>query len=81
MKIWIDFINTPQVSFFTLLVKELEIEGHEFLFTCRDSGNTVSLVRQQGWNNVHIVGNKAEKSIVKKNIGFSYKDYSTSKNC
>ena len=69
MKIWIDFINTPQVSFFTEIVKELEKEGHHFLFTCRNSGNTVSLAQQQGWM-VKIVGDKAEKGLVKKMTAF-----------
>lgn len=69
MKIWIDFINTPQVSFFSLLVKALKSGGHDFLFTCRDSGNTVSLAKKQGWN-VLVVGEKAEKSTFKKLFAF-----------
>ncbi|MFC4873129.1 DUF354 domain-containing protein [Negadavirga shengliensis] len=69
MKIWIDFINSPQVSFFDPLVKELTAEGHEFVFTCRDSANTVQLVQQRNW--VHtIVGDRAERSFFRKVFAF-----------
>nr|MBI1231309.1 DUF354 domain-containing protein [Cytophagales bacterium] len=49
MRIWIDFINSPQVSFFEPLVDELTKEGHEFILTCRDSANTVQLIKQRNW--------------------------------
>ena len=48
MKIWIDFINTPQVSFWIPFIKELRSEGHEIILTCRDSGNTVALLQLHG---------------------------------
>lgn len=69
MKIWIDFINTPQVSFFSLLVKSLEERGHKILFTCRDSGNTVSLIKQYGWD-VVVIGDKVQKGTLNKMIAF-----------
>lgn len=69
MKIWIDFINSPQVSFFDPLVKELTDEGHEFVFTCRDSANTVQLVKQRNWKHT-IVGDKVERSLFKKVFAF-----------
>lgn len=69
MKIWIDFINTPQVSFFSLLIEELRNSGHTIMLTCRDSGNTVALCRKMGWD-VQIVGEKAEKSTFKKLLAF-----------
>ncbi len=69
MKIWIDFINSPQVSFFELLIKDLTAEGHEFILTCRDSANTVELIKQRNWK-YEIIGNKAEKGTLKKAFSF-----------
>ncbi len=65
MKIWIDFINTPQVSFFIPFIKEFEKNNHELLLTCRNSGNTVDLLRLNGLN-YHIVGKQAQKGILRK---------------
>ncbi|MCC5939714.1 MAG: DUF354 domain-containing protein [Lunatimonas sp.] len=69
MKIWIDFINSPQVSFFEPLIEELTSRGHEFVLTCRDSANTVKLVRQKGWAH-QIVGDRVDKSLWKKLVAF-----------
>lgn len=69
MKIWIDFINTPQVSFFDPFIKYLEKEGHEFLLTCRDSSNTVAMLEQRGWNYT-IIGDRVEKSFFRKLFAF-----------
>lgn len=69
MKIWIDFINTPQVSFFEPLIEELTKNGHEFILTCRDSANTVQLVKQKGWPH-RIIGDRVEKSLSKKLLAF-----------
>ncbi|WP_209329525.1 DUF354 domain-containing protein [Lunatimonas salinarum] len=69
MKIWIDFINTPQVSFFEPLIEELTEDGHEFVLTCRDSANTVQLVKQKGWAH-QIIGDRVEKSLSKKLLAF-----------
>lgn len=69
MRIWIDFINTPQVSFFEPLINELSSEGHEFILTCRDSANTVQLVKQKGWEH-EVIGDRAEKSFFKKVFNF-----------
>ncbi|MFD2203292.1 DUF354 domain-containing protein [Shivajiella indica] len=69
MKIWIDFINTPQVSFFEPFIKKLENEGHEFILTCRDSSNTVDLLKQKGWSHT-IIGDRVEKSLLKKLFAF-----------
>ncbi len=48
MKIWIDFINAPQVSFFAPFIREFKANNHEVILTCRDSGNTVALLKQMG---------------------------------
>jgi len=69
MKIWIDFINSPQVSFFEPLINELSNNGHEFILTCRDSSNTVALLKQRNWA-YSIIGNKAQKSFGKKLLSF-----------
>lgn len=70
MKIWIDFINSPQVSFFEPLIKDLTNGGHELILTCRDSSNTVELIKQRNWQ-YKIIGHKAEKAAIKKLLSFS----------
>jgi len=69
MKIWIDFINTPQVSFWVPFIKKFKDQGYEILLTCRDSGNTVDLLRQ---NNLEfdIIGEKIGKSTLEKILFF-----------
>lgn len=69
MKIWIDFINSPQVSFFEPLITELSLQGHEFILTCRDSSNTVQLVKQKGWRYEQI-GDRVESSLLAKALHF-----------
>ncbi len=69
MNIWIDFINSPQVSFFDPLVEELTKLGHRFTFTCRDSANTVQLLQQRGWK-YEIIGERVEKTLAKKAFSF-----------
>lgn len=69
MKIWIDFINSPQVSFFEPLIKDLTDDGHEFILTCRDSANTVELIKQRNWV-YKIIGDKAQKGTFKKLLSF-----------
>jgi uncharacterized protein len=65
MKIWIDFINTPQVTFFGPYIDDFRKNNHEVLLTCRDSGNTVALLEQQDIP-FFIVGNKVGKGIIQK---------------
>ncbi len=69
MKIWIDFINTPQVSFFIPFIEEFRKSGHEFLLTCRDSGNTVSLLHSNRLD-FQIVGDVVKKSTLDKILYF-----------
>ena len=69
MKIWIDFINTPQVSFFLPFIKEFEREGHEVFLTCRDSGNTVSLLQSNNLD-FHLVGDVVKRSTIDKILYF-----------
>jgi predicted glycosyltransferase len=65
MKIWIDFINTPQVTFFIPFIEDFRKNNHEILLTCRDSGNTVALLRQHELE-FDIIGEGAGKGILKK---------------
>ncbi|MEX2566538.1 MAG: DUF354 domain-containing protein [Cyclobacteriaceae bacterium] len=69
MKVWIDFINSPQVSFFDPLVEDLIKEGHECIITCRDSANTLQLVKQRNWPH-KVIGSRVEKSFFKKTFAF-----------
>lgn len=75
MRIWVDFINSPQVSFFVPLIAELEKEGHEFILTCRDSANTVQLVRQQNWPH-QVIGTRSEKTFINKLLSFPKRVFS-----
>jgi hypothetical protein len=65
MKIWIDFINTPQVSFWIPFMKEFRNENHEIILTCRDSGNTIDLLKQYGMD-YQIIGEKVGKGTIQK---------------
>ena len=69
MKIWIDFINTPQVSFFEPIIEGLSSQGHTFILTCRDSSNTVQILRQKKWE-FTIIGDRAEKGLINKLLSF-----------
>lgn len=69
MRIWIDFINTPQVSFFVPFIKEFKKLDHEILLTCRDSGNTIELLKQQGLES-HVIGKKVGKGLLQKLLFF-----------
>lgn len=69
MKIWIDFINTPQVTFFVPFIKEFKKDNHEILLTCRDSGNTIDLLNQHNLQ-FHIIGDKVGTGIIQKFLFF-----------
>lgn len=65
MRIWIDFINTPQVSFFEVIVGRLISEKHEIVLTCRDSSNTVDLLDLKGWNYTVVNGYSGSNTFLK----------------
>ena len=69
MKIWIDFINTPQVSFFIPFIKDFEKKKYEILLTCRNSGNTIDLLKLNNLS-YHVVGDKARKGLIWKMLYF-----------
>jgi uncharacterized protein len=64
MKIWIDFINTPQVQFFVPFIHDFKSDGHEIILTCRDSGNTVDLLRENNLP-VQVIGRKEGKNKIR----------------
>lgn len=70
MKIWIDFINTPQVTFFIPFIRDFRKDNHDIILTCRNSGNTVDLLRQNELS-FHIIGTRAGKGTVQKFIFFT----------
>lgn len=65
LKIWIDIINTPQVSFWVPFIRNFKNEAHSIIVTCRDSGNTIDLLKQYDIE-YHIVGNHAGRGIIQK---------------
>jgi predicted glycosyltransferase len=69
MKIWIDFINTPQVTFFVPFITEFKKDHHEVLLSCRDSSNTVDLLKQYNLQ-FHIIGEKVGTGIIQKLLFF-----------
>ena len=69
MKIWIDFINTPQVSFWVPFIRNFKENGEIILLTCRDSGNTVELLKQNEFD-FTVIGQKAGKGILEKALFF-----------
>jgi predicted glycosyltransferase len=70
MKIWIDFINTPQVTFFIPFINDFRKNGHEVMLTCRNSGNTVSLLENTGFPFV-IISEGAGRGMLQKLFFFS----------
>ena len=69
MKIWVDFINTPQVNFFEGLIEKLNFKGVDYIITCRDSANTIKLIEQKKWDYNLVDGYKKGNTILK-SIGF-----------
>jgi uncharacterized protein len=69
MKIWIDFINTPQVTFFVPFLNDFIKDNHEVLLTCRDSGNTIDLLKQHNLK-FHVIGKRVGKGMIEKSLFF-----------
>lgn len=69
MKIWIDLINTPQVSFWTPFINDFTRDGHQIIITCRDSGNTIALLNQNKFQYT-IIGKRVGKSTAQKFLFF-----------
>ncbi len=69
MRIWIDFINTPQVTFFIPFIADFKKNNHELILTCRDSGNTVALLKRENLS-FEIIGESAGKGLLQKLVFF-----------
>lgn len=61
MKIWIDVTNTPHVNVLMPIVRHLETEGHELIFTARDFSETLPLLAKNGIQPI-VYGNHKGKS-------------------
>ena len=48
MKIWIDITNTPHVNTLMPIIRHLEKEGHELIYTARDFSETLPLLAKHG---------------------------------
>lgn len=70
MRIWIDLINSPQVSFWVPFIKEFEKAGHKVVLTSRDSGNTIALIKHFNLKS-EIIGGRAGTGRFQKIILFS----------
>ena len=49
MKVLIDLCNSPQVLFFSPIVKALKQQGHTVFITARDNAQTIPLIEKNGW--------------------------------
>lgn len=68
MKIWIDLTNSPHVSFFTSMIRELQ-RDHDVVLTCRPLANTIELLELNGLA-YHVVGKHYGQNKAKKVLGF-----------
>lgn len=68
MKIWIDITNTPHVNVLMPIIRHLEANGHELIFTARDFSETLPLLKTHGIEPI-VCGNHKGKSRIKKVIG------------
>jgi uncharacterized protein len=63
--IWVDLANSPHVSLFAPIVRDLRRRGHEVLITARDHAETVELALQH-WKDVVVVGGESPTQRVAK---------------
>lgn len=68
MKIWIDITNTPHVNVLMPIIKHLQKNGHDLIFTARDFSETLPLLRQNGIEPL-VYGDHKGKSRLKKALG------------
>ena len=69
MKIWFDFVNTPDINMFQALIAELKEEGHEIYITCRPLANTTEMLDLHQMDYT-IVGKHYGTSFIMKMLGF-----------
>ena len=68
MKIWIDITNTPHVNTLMPIIRHLEAQGHELIYTARDFSETLPLLAKHGIKPI-VYGKYKGKSRVKKVMG------------
>ena len=68
MKIWIDITNTPHVNTLMPIIRHLESQGHELIYTARDFSETLPLLAKHGIKPI-VYGKYKGKSRVKKVMG------------
>lgn len=68
MKIWIDITNTPHVNTLMPIIRYLEAQGHELIYTARDFSETLPLLAKYGIKPI-VYGKYKGKSRVKKVMG------------
>lgn len=69
MKIWFDFVNTPDINMFQALITELKEEGHEIYITCRPLANTTEMLDLHQMDYT-IVGKHYGTNFIMKMLGF-----------
>lgn len=65
MKIWIDVTNTPHVNVLMPIIRHLEAEGHELLYTARDFSETLPLLKKNGINPIVYGDHKGKSRLLK----------------
>lgn len=68
MKIWIDITNTPHVNTLMPIIRHLDAQGHELIYTARDFSETLPLLSKYGITPI-VYGKYKGKSRVKKVMG------------
>lgn len=68
MKIWIDITNTPHVNTLMPIIRHLQAEGHELIFTARDFSETLPLLAKHDIYPL-VYGKYKGKSRVRKMMG------------
>lgn len=68
MKIWIDITNTPHVNTLMPIIRHLEKQGHELVYTARDFSETLPLLAKHGIYPI-VYGKYKGKSRIKKVLG------------
>lgn len=68
MKIWIDITNTPHVNTLMPIIRHLQADGHELIFTARDFSETLPLLNKHDIHPI-VYGKYKGKSRVRKVMG------------
>lgn len=68
MRIWIDITNTPHVNVLMPIIRHLQEQKHELIFTARDFSETVPLLKKNGIEPI-VYGAYKGKSRIKKVLG------------